>query len=221
MPVTNEVVKEVLQSLDHKNDTIWTEDGAPLVGEIQRLTNDKTITRAQINDALPGFHRVLAVAVDDEAGNEPTESIGTDPNADITVKDTAPLGPDGFDPRIEPEVKGSGEPMSEEEVRAILLRRIRDAEQNIADCRTRLNDANHALQQGELRLNRTHADYQRKYPPITAAANIQSHLEAQGRLTMERHGLDPDKARSQVDVSMERSNRRGWTRPSRPVQNVA
>lgn len=203
MPFPKEAIKEILEGLDHSKDDLWTDDGSPLVSEIQRLADDKTITRAQINEALPGFTRVVG---------SPTESDKA-PDPEVEAKD-------GFDASLEPEVNGPGEPLTEEEVRVILVRRIRDAEQGLADARTATSDARQAEHAAERRLNRAIFDHQRKFPPITAAANIKAHLEAQGRLAQERAGILND-GRSQVDVSMERSNRRGWTRPTRPVNNVA
>src|SRR6266704_2800443 len=75
MPTEKAAIAEALQSLDHTDDNLWTDDGSPLVSEIQRLTNDKTITRAQINDAIPGFARKTkdSVAEDEQPGDSGTD----------------------------------------------------------------------------------------------------------------------------------------------------
>lgn len=205
-----EAIAEVLNSLDKSNDTLWTDDGSPLVTEVQRLANDKTITRAQINEAIPGFARKVELSVTD---TDPVEGIGNEPG------EPEELEAGGFDASMEPEVNGKGAALTEDEVRAILSRRIRDAEQALTDARRTTSESRQEELRCEQRLTRAHVDYQRKYPPITAAQNIQDHLAKQGQLAMERAGLSLD-TRSQIDVSMERSNRRGWTRPSRPVNNV-
>lgn len=209
MPITKEAIAEVLNSLDHTNDAIWTDDGSPLVSEVQRLANDKTITRAQINDALPGFARKIA----DATANEDEPATGGEPElAPKSTVNTAPGAP--FDDRMEPEVNGAGEPLSEDQVRAILTRRIRDAEQALTDARMRTSESRQEERKCEQRLARAHADHQRHYPAITAAENIKQHLESQQRQLRERvTGVGSGGGISQVDQAMQRSNKRGWTRP--------
>lgn len=209
MTVTPEVIREVLKSLDHKNDALWTDDGSPLVGEIQRLTNDKTVTRAEINEAQPGFTRIIAVAVADDAADEPTEGIGSAPAPEIVLKTTDTPPP--FDARLEPEVNGQGPALSEIEVRAILVRRIADAEQAVMDAKGRVAAAQADVIRAEQRHARAIADCQRKYPPLTAAENIKRHLASQQEALRQR--VEGDGGVSQIDTSMGQSNKRGWTRP--------
>lgn len=213
MSTDKAAITEILQSLDHTNDKSWTDDGSPLVTEIQRLANDKTITRAQINDALPGFARnsgggSATVTTGDETGvAPPLEAQATD---------------DGFDVKVEPDTNGPGQPLTEAEVKEVLNRRVRDAEQAIVDARRNLSDAQQHMFNMEKRLTRAMTDRSRRFPPITEAANIKEHLARQMERQREAAGLDPQTGgRSQVDISMERSNRRGWTRPTRPVNNAA
>lgn len=202
MTVTNEVVREVLKALDHKNDAIWTDDGSPLVSEVQRLANDKDVTRAQIDASLPGFVRILVEAKEND---EPLSLKTTDT--------PAPASKDGFDPKVEPEVNGAGTPLTEIEVRAILVRRIRDAEQAVMDAKAAVSAAQTGVIRAEQRLNRAVADCQRKFPPVTAAENIKTHLAAnQERLRQSVEGAGYN-GQSQIDQAMQRSNKRGWTRP--------
>lgn len=205
MPTEKQAIKEALLSLDTKNDKLWTDDGSPLVSEVQRAVNDKTVTRAQINDALPGFTRVPA---GDETGGIVDETGGI--SADEVDK-----ADDGFDVRAEPEVNGPGQPMSEDEVRAVLTRRVSDAQTALADARRGVSDAQQHMFNMEKRLTRAMTDHQRRFPPVTAAANIKEHLARQTELRYLAAGIDPSSARAQIDVSMERHNRRGWTRPVR------
>jgi hypothetical protein len=218
MPTEKAAIAEILKGFDPKNDKLWTDDGSPLVSEVQRLANDKNITRAQINEALPGFARA-AYPAGDETGVAPAVDGGT------VLKNTTIQGDaddDGFDPQAEPEVNGPGEPLTESEVRAVLTRRVRDAEGALQDARRQLSEAQQHMFAMEKRLTRAMIDHQRRFPPITAAANIKAHLERQTELRREAAGLDPKTGgKSQVDLSMERSNRRGWTRPVRPVNNAA
>lgn len=206
MATPKEALAQVLQSLDTKNDKLWTDDGSPLVSEVQRLANDKTVTRAQINEALPGFNRV------------PVEVKNTTiaPASDVKVSDGGDAPGEALDAATEDDL----EALSTDQMRSILQRRVRDAEEAVTAQRRATSDSRQEEIKCERRLTRAHSDMQRYFPPITAAANIKAHLEAQGRLAMEKAGLGVS-TRSQVDISMERSNRRGWTRPTRPVQNVA
>lgn len=197
MPVTNEVIREVLKSLDHSNDTLWTDDGSPLVGIVQKLTNDSTVTRAQINEAEPGFNRIVTVAVEDEAGEDPTEGIGTAPDPSIVVA-AAPAKP--------PEDNGfTGEEPSEEQIRLVLIRRIQDAETAIMEAKAAVSKAQNDVVRAEQRLGRAHLDHQRKFPPITAAANIKQHLERQQEILRERvtgSKFEPNFAQNPVDATL-------------------
>lgn len=198
-------IAEVLNSLDVANDTLWTDDGSPLVEEVQRLANDATITRAQINEAIPGFCRVMA---------EPAEK-------NTKIETEQPKIEAAFDPKQEPEVNGSGEQLSELEVRAILERRIRDAETALTTARRVTSESRQEELRCEQRLTRAHIDHQRKYPPITAAQNIQDHLRSQQDQLYERVTGQSAAGRAQIDITMERRNSRGWSRPTRPVNNAA
>src|ERR1019366_8202082 len=90
-----EAIKEILQALDHKNDALWTDDGSPLVSEIQRLANDKTITRGQISDASPGFVRKTkdSVTEDVQPGDEPNLFDDAPGGVVVEAKNTTIIGP--------------------------------------------------------------------------------------------------------------------------------
>ncbi len=205
MPTSKEAIAEVLKSFDHTTDDIWTDDGAPLVSEVARLTNDKAITRAQINEALPGFAR------------KTSETIDENTQAPVAKNVTITLPPQ------ELEDQGANDPTSQlstDDIRAILTRRVRDAEQGLVDARNAAASARQAETAAEQRLSRAILNHQRRFPPISVAENIKAHLAAQGRLAMERAGLAED-GRSQIDISMDISRRRGFKRPSRPINNAA
>ncbi len=46
-----------LRKLDPKNDAHWTQDGLPKVDFVRILSGEPSLTREQINEALPGFSR--------------------------------------------------------------------------------------------------------------------------------------------------------------------
>lgn len=219
MPTTKETLAQVLTKLDPANDEQWTADGAPLISVVQKLANDSKITRDQINEAIPGFSR---------AG---VPKVETTAEQDMHVTDTAPLkdaADDEFDPRIEPEVNGAGPALSEDEVRAILNRRIRDAEANLIAARAAASEANAEVVRCEHRLTRAHVDHNRQFPPITEAQNIKAHLASQGQLALKRAGLlDADgnpiaKVKQPANPTnphmRSKANSRGWTRP--PVDGL-
>lgn len=67
-------IKEAIAELDPKNDAHWTEDGLPLVDEVQKIAGDFDITREQITEASPDVTRASALADvepdEDEDGTE-------------------------------------------------------------------------------------------------------------------------------------------------------
>lgn len=198
-------ILEALQKLDPTDDTHWTDDGAPRMDALQNLTDDKTLTRAQVNDAAPQFSRP-------KAGEEP----GVAPPIQAASEGNNGLFDDGMDP----EVDGPGEQLTEDQVRAILARRIRDSEAALQASRAATNEARAEERRAEQRVTRATADFQRRFPPISQAENIKQHLASQQQRLMDEVAYRGDNGRGQLDIAMQRRNSRGWSRPSRPVQNT-
>lgn len=77
----NEKILAALARLDHGNDDHWLDDGAPKTGIVQRLADDQTIRRQDIEAAAPGFRRrgetVEQVEQDEQV--EPSVSDGQPP----------------------------------------------------------------------------------------------------------------------------------------------
>lgn len=210
MATDKETLIEVLHSLDHSDDLLWTDDGLPTVKAVQDIAGDTSITRAKINDAAPGFARKVELEgnnglVGDETGGAPASEIQAS---------TA----DAFDASLEPEVNGPGESLTEEEVKAILQRRVHDAEAAVEASRTAISEANAAYVRNLKRVDRARADLNRKFPPMDFSDNIQQHIANQQRLLMER--VTGGEGKGQLDQAMAVRNRRGWTRPERPVNNI-
>lgn len=191
MPATKEVIAEALKTIDPTNDALWTEDGAPLIAEVQRITGDDTVTREQINDALPGFARTVKNAADDlsdETTPGATQPAAKSPTvvSDLTVGDT----------------------------RNILDRRIIAANLALDEARRDLYAAQQKVTQCEQRLQRAHQDHQRKFPPVTASDAIKAHIEAgQRRRTEAALAAERPQGPSQIDIAMGRSGKRGESRP--------
>ena len=199
MTTPKKAIAEILATFKNSDDTLWTEDGSPALEAVQKLAEDNTITRAQIDEAIPGFVRI-----------KPGDLAKNTTIAPPVEAKTTRVAPEDIDREY-----------SDDEMRTILDRRVRDAETNLLAAQKAVTEANAEVNRCQVRLQRAHADHGRQFPPITAAANIKAHLAAQIELARERAGLGKEN-RAQVDVSMERSNRRGQGqgRPTRPVNNV-
>lgn len=202
MTTPKNTISQILATFKNGDDTFWTEDGSPALEAVQRLAEDDTITRAQVDEALPGFVRV-------KPGDLPAVDKNTTIAPPIKAKQTRVASEDDNDD------------FSVEKTREILDRRVHDAELNLLEAQRRVTEAHQDVVRCEERLVRAHDDHKRRFPPITPAANIKSHLAAQGRLAEERAGLRGVDSRLPIEVAMERSNRRGsgQGRPTRPVSN--
>lgn len=207
MTIAKDKLAEFLLKLDSQNDQHWTDDGLPRVNVVQELANDTSITRAQINDAAPGYARKVQ-------GDEPAPEVA------VQEAGQGPEEHDGFDASMEPEVNGPGTPLSEDEVKAILKRRVDDAETRVLEARKAISEANDELARCVKRVDRARLDFHRRFPALSPAQSIKQHLAAQQELLRQRVEGTGKTGRDQIDVAMGQSNRRGWTRPSRPVQNV-
>jgi hypothetical protein len=203
---------EILQNLDHADDSHWTDDGLPIVKIVQDLAGDKTITRAQLNDAAPGFSRKVA---GDETGGAPetAEENNGAPPPEVRASDDLL-----FDDRMDPDIDGPGVPLTEAEAEAILRRRVSDSELALEASRKGIADAQAEFIRASKRVDRARADLNRRFPPLGFSENIQQHLAKQQQLLLER--VTGGDGKGQLDQAMAIRNRRGWTRPERPVNNV-
>ena len=174
MTTPNEAIQEILAKLDLADDTNWTEDGSPALGVIQKLANDPSITRAQINDANPGFARVSAAEVA-KTYEDPAASTETTAPKRAAKKPTAV----------------ADEPLTEDEMRKILTRRVTDAELHLTAAQAAVSEAQAEVVQCQKRLARAHDDHNRRFPRITASANIKAHLASQIRQAEENAGISP------------------------------
>lgn len=212
-------IRASLEQLDPADDKHWTDDGLPRENVVRQFAGDQTISRKDIQDAHPGFqrHAVKPAATDtvapklDPLTGEPTAAVaaadgGTtllDPNADLT--------------------KNTGELMTEDEVRAVLEDRVKAATQQLADAQQAVRDANNAVIDAQGAIIKAREDLTREFPPMTPAQNVKAYIAsemAQRARAFGHNGIAPG---SQIDAAMQRSNSRGWRRPSRqgPTQTGA
>jgi len=210
-----EAIKQILEGLDHTNDALWTDDGAPLVTEVQRLANDKTITRAQINDAFPGFARKTTDSVPEDVQPD-DEAAETKASTDLIIEPVA-AGPKMDD-------EDSDEPLSPEQeherLRKLALARVHAAEEAVAAAKSAVSEAQRGVQQAEARLTRALQVYSSKYPPISPAEAIKIHLARQQELLRERvtgSRFEPNVAANPVDQTLmdrKRNNGRNGRGPT-------
>lgn len=203
---TKEAIQEILSKLAITDDANWTDAGEPALDIVRALASDDTITRQQINEAQPGFIR----------------SVG-EPKAD-GVDGVKMEGVKGPSIPAAPTVNEDGK-FSIDEMRAILDRRVNDAEAAVLAAKQAQADATMEVSHCEARLVRAHRDRDRQYPPVTPSQAIKAHLASQVRQSQLRAGIDPDAgmraAQSPIDEVMSRNTRRGTgqSRPTRPVMD--
>ena len=143
-------IRQALDQLDHTNDDQWTADGMPLTAVVQQLANDMTIKRSDINESAPGFERK------------------------ITVVHAAPESGAADAPQDEPAEVGAVE-----EMRALMDHNVAESEHAIAVAQLKIKEGNAELLQARNDFNHAIRDRNRKFPPVTTAANIQNHLASE------------------------------------------
>jgi hypothetical protein len=223
-----EALAQVLKSFDQSNDALWTDDGSPLMAEVQRRANDKTITRAQVNDAIPGFARKLSAKdfveePPDEIDGE-THDAGDETGGDLSEPVMAAVinsDDDGEDDIFSPEGR--------ERIKAIAQKRVLDAELALTAAQTSTVEARRAEYRAEQRLTKRKQELIANFPPISAAENIKQHLARQQEVLMEQvtgGGFKPNVAANPIDqrlMDRKRNNgmvgpRGGQITPLTPVQ---
>lgn len=182
MPTDKTAIAEALATLDHTNDELWTDDGAPKVEVIKHLCNDDKITRAQINEAQPGFMRKSTTAIDEDT-QAPVETKVATPPDQFPNGNEPPEVTAGGDDELEDLVNFSG---NDEDLKAIAQRRIDDAADNLTEKRKASDQAVRDLRAAEARHSRALALYAAKFPPISAAENIKQHLARQQEVLREK-----------------------------------
>jgi post-segregation antitoxin (ccd killing protein) len=199
---TNEAViskiRDALKQLDVSDNSHWTEDGLPRTGVVQKLANDQTISRQDIQAAWPGYQRNPVV-------NKPAPVAGA-----AAVQD-----PLTGEPAADP-ANDDGELMTEDEVREILNQRVIDAIAAETAAQDKIKDANRELIEARKRAQIARTEFQREFPPKTQAQNVKEYLAAELARRAAAAGVHPSGlSGAQIDNAMQRSNSKGWRRPAR------
>jgi hypothetical protein len=162
-----------LAQLDPNNDSHWNTDGLPNTGTVQRIANDQTIKRGDLQNARPGFDRDTALAEAKANAPAPAEF------------DEAPAAPGGgtggLTSAVKAEAVAAGEEVeiTDDQLRALLAKRVKDAEQKIEQGRQMARDAVVMQQQGVEETNAARREFHKYFPPMTQAQNIKAHLAAE------------------------------------------
>lgn len=204
MAATQEDIVSALQKLDSGNDDMWTDDGLPRVDAVQQLANDNTLTRKMISAAAQGFSRAGT-----EANKEPEDILSTDP---IVAQALAEDEENGFNVEEDP----TRDPLTDDQVKEIMQRRVSDASTKLEQRRREVIDAQNAQRRAEANLDKVRLDMNRRFPPMHESDAIKLHLASQLRMAHERAGSSP----SQIDAALGLRGKQGWARPARSVINA-
>lgn len=210
-------VRAALAQLDPANDKHWTDDGLPREGVVRQFANDQSISRKDIQEANPGFQRNPtkpgSVAGDniDPITGEPVAEVSATPGSGTGV---GPAVESHEDP-----TKNTGELMSDSEVRAILEGRLKAANEELTAAQNAVREAQARVLRAQAGIVKAREDLVREFPPLTQAENIKQYIASEMAQRAAAHGHGhPGVPGSQIDAAMQRSNSRGWRRPSRAGQ---
>jgi hypothetical protein len=203
-------IRAALAQLDPTNNDHWTDDGLPKTGVVQRIANDQTIKRQDIQAAQPGFERPAVVTAPPTISDF-GEPIDTAPKADAGAPAAAVAAATDADAEVEY--------LTDDQVFGILQKRCDDAEAELTAARKQIVDGQAREKAAMLAVVETKAELVRNFPPLTAAENVKQYIASEqakraARVESRRY------PGSQVDASMQRGNSRGWRRPVRGVMGA-
>lgn len=207
-------IRAALDQLDPANDKHWTDDGLPTEGVVRQFARDQAISRKDIQDAHPGFQRNATKPAPDNL----------DPLTGEPVVEAIPGSGGGVIESNEDPTKNTGELMTDAEVRAILDGRVKAANEELAAAQQMVRDANNRVLKAQTGIVSAREQLTREFPPMTQAQNIKEYIASEMAQRAAAHGHgEPGVPGSRIDAAMQRSNSRGWRRPSRkgPVQTGA
>lgn len=218
---TKEQITALLSQLDSSNNAHWTDDGLPRVDVVQKLADDLTIKRTDINEAAVGFSRATISAAEGDGGatGDPTEQLGSGLTpADGVTKAAPPVTDEDFE--VGTDIAGPAEALSEDDAKTILGRRVEQAETNLEAARKAVRDAQTHEINCVRRQDRAISDFHRRFPPLSFAQNMKNHLAAQQARLIAEVEARGAQGTSQLDRAMQFRGSRGSARPTRPVQNI-
>ena len=184
-----------LDQLDPADNTHWTNDGLPNTGVVQRIANDQTIKRPDIQNARPGFDRAAALA----AAAPPADFEEVPATAPVVAKTsvTAPVASQGETVMV-----------TDAQLHASLSKQIRDAEAMVEQGRKMQNEGGKMEGDGLKQLQTARVNFHKYFPPMTQAENTRAAIEASNAERMAR--VTARGFASQLDAAKRGGNARGW-----------
>lgn len=201
-------IRAALAQLDPADNEHWTDDGLPKTGVVQKLANDQTIKRSDIQTAAPGFERPASPEKATDDFGAPIDQTAS------TETGLAPAADGGT--TLESADNGQGEYLTEEEVHSILAQRVAACENAIAAADKKAAEGQNERIAAVKALNDARKEMNAKFPPMTDAEMRKQYIaseNARRQAQVEGRGV----LASRIDQSMARGNSRGWRRPTRGV----
>ncbi len=189
-------IQAALAQLDPSDNSHWTNDGLPNTGVVQRIANDQTIRRQDIQSARPGFDRDAAKAA------------ATEMPADFEdVPAPAPVQPAPAQ-ATRAHVESETVVVSDDQLHAALSKQVKDAEAAVERGRAMENEGKRTTDEALKALNQARANFHKWFPPMTQAENTRAYLEASNAERAAR--VAARGSASQLDAAKRGGNSRGW-----------
>ena len=186
-------IQAALAQLDPNDNSHWTNDGFPNTGVVQRIANDQTIRRVDIQATQPGFDRATAKAamipVEFEAAPVVEAAPATPPVAvPITDDDTVMI--------------------SDDQLRVVLKNKITEADAKVTQGRAMMAEGNTMVETGVKALQEARRNFHKMFPPLTAAQATREYIDASNAERARR--VAARGAASQLDNAKKGGSARGW-----------
>lgn len=227
MTTSTEDVTKILTQLDSGNDDHWTDDGAPSLEAVQLIGNDTTITRDQVNKAIPGFSRAGS---DEEPIESDLEDKGTLAQKSVVEPRAASAGPQKAPTNLDHEDEYNLDPkdplsdapaLSQDRVKEIMQRRVENAQKRLDGARAAVTDAQAFVSKAEAFHSQAVAALHKAFPPIHTMDAIKEHLRRSMEHRAAQAGVpnlysnpNPDRPASALDARMSVRDKRQVRRPA-------
>lgn len=222
-----EHIKAALQKLDPSNDNHWTADGAARLETVRFVAHDNSITREQVNAAVPGFSRSTAPALaaqQPQAAQQPVAATVPAPAAPAHAVEPATAPQMAVpQPVLRPARPQDIPPVPEGYSEADLREMLQDANASLQEALKSKGEAEKAVAYATKIVDRLVDALTKKETPSDFANTVQDYLRTQAALREQRaqriaatKNIDlstilPQK--SKLDKSFERKVGYGHNRP--------
>jgi hypothetical protein len=144
----NETILAALAAMDHTDDSQWLDDGRPKTGIVQRLADDQTISRRDIETAASEFRRTNSSPPERFLVEPEAAAVEPPPEQSITDGNEPPLSvPDAEKAVVESQVRLRAAYDRQREARARVARAVAGWQQAIGTIITPENNAREYIAQ--------------------------------------------------------------------------